>query len=86
MSQEYVHRGVRLFVFHDDNFLVPSRRKNLERYGQLKRLLQDRWMQDIGLVIICRPDDVDVELFELLKSMGTTRAYVGIKTNSPKGS
>jgi anaerobic magnesium-protoporphyrin IX monomethyl ester cyclase len=85
MSREYVHRGVRLFVFHDDNFLVPSRRKNLERYGRLNQLLQDRGLQDIGLVIKCRPNDVDAELFELLKSMGTIRAYVGIETNSPEG-
>lgn len=85
MRQEYVARGVRLFVFHDDNFFVPSAAKNLERYRRFKALLDAAGMDDIGLVIKCRPNDVDPELFRLLKSMGLIRAYVGIETNSDEG-
>lgn len=85
MCQEHERRGVRLFVFHDDNFLVPSRTKNLERYSRLKRLMWERDLDGVALVIKCRPDDVDLELFELLKSMGLIRAYVGIETNSRAG-
>ena len=85
MTEEHHRRGVRLFVFHDDNFFVPSRRKNLARYRRLKELLDDAGLTDIGLVIKCRPNDVDRELFELLKSMGMIRAYVGIETNSDEG-
>jgi hypothetical protein len=85
MKDEYEQRGVRLFVFHDDNFFVPSKSKNLARYRKLKQLLDDAGMTDIGLVIKCRPNDVDRELFELLKSMGMIRAYVGIETNSDEG-
>lgn len=85
MWREYTGRGVRLFVFHDDNFFVPSVRLNLTRYRRLKQLFDGYGMNDIGLVIKCRPNDVDPELFTLLRSMGLIRAYVGIETNSDEG-
>jgi anaerobic magnesium-protoporphyrin IX monomethyl ester cyclase len=85
MRHEYRERGVRLFVFHDDNFFVPSREQNLRRYTRLKELLDDAGMTDIAIVIKCRPNDVTPDLFALLKSMGMLRAYVGIETNSDEG-
>ena len=85
MRREYEERGVRLFIFHDDNFFVPSAQKNVERYARLKELLDAAGMTGIGLVIKCRPNDVDAELFALLRSMGLIRAYVGIETNSDEG-
>jgi len=85
MREEYERRGVRLFVFHDDNFLVPSLRRNLERCRRLKKLLQEAGLDEIALVIKCRPTDVHTELFALLRSMGLIRAYVGIETNSDEG-
>jgi anaerobic magnesium-protoporphyrin IX monomethyl ester cyclase len=85
MRREYVERGARLFVFQDDNFFVPAVAKNLERYRRLGELLDGAGMRDIGLVIKCRPNDVVPELFQLLKSIGVIRAYVGIETNSDEG-
>ncbi len=85
MREEYLQRGVRLFVFHDDNFFVPSREQNLARYRRLKALLDDAAMTDIAIVIKCRPNDVTLELFTLLKEMGLIRTYVGIETNSDEG-
>ena len=85
MRREYSGRGVRLFIFHDDNFFVPSAEQNLRRYSRLKELLADAGMTDIALVIKCRPNDVTPELFALLRSIGLLRAYVGIETNSDEG-
>ncbi len=85
MEREYRERGVRLFVFHDDNFLVPAPKQNLARYRRLQELLDARRVRDIGLVIKCRPNDVEPELFALLKQMGLVRVYVGIETNSDEG-
>jgi radical SAM superfamily enzyme YgiQ (UPF0313 family) len=85
MGQEYERRGVRLFIFHDDNFFVPSAKQNIARYSRLQALLDARGMNDIALVIKCRPNDVNEELFTLLKRMGLIRAYVGIETNSDEG-
>lgn len=85
MSREYHERGVRLFVFHDDNFFVPSRSKNLARYERMARLMRRAGLVDIALVIKCRPNDVDAELFAMLQQMGMIRAYIGIETNSDEG-
>ncbi len=85
MQDEYERRGVRLFVFHDDNFFVPSPAKNLARYERLATLLDTAGLDDIALVIKCRPNDVDLEVFEQLNAMGMIRAYVGIETNSEEG-
>jgi hypothetical protein len=47
--------------------------------------MREEGIEHAGLVIKCRPNDVDEELFVLLKSMGLMRAYVGIETNSDEG-
>jgi radical SAM superfamily enzyme YgiQ (UPF0313 family) len=85
MAEEYHGRGVRVFVFNDDNFFVPSPQKNLDRYRRLNEALRAEEVDEIGLVIKCRPNDVDPELFDFLKTMGMIRAYVGIETNSDEG-
>lgn len=85
MKQEYLKRDVRLFVFNDDNFFVPSESKNIVRYKELHSLLKKEEMNDIGIVIKCRPNDVTPELFSLLKEIGMIRAYVGIESNSDEG-
>jgi len=85
MKVEHGRRGVRLFVFHDDNFFLPNRPKNVERYERLGALLREEGLHDIALVLKCRPNDVDPGLFALLQSLGMIRAYVGIETNSDEG-
>lgn len=86
MKQEFEARGVRLFVFHDDNFLIAHQPSNMRRYSRLATCLVQAGLTDIiGLVIKCRPSDVDLELFSLLKSMGLIRAYVGIESHSQAG-
>jgi hypothetical protein len=85
MKSEHDRRGVRLFVFHDDNFFLPYLPKNLERYRRMAALLREAGLEGIALVIKCRPNDVDPELVALLRSMGMIRAYVGIETNSGEG-
>jgi radical SAM superfamily enzyme YgiQ (UPF0313 family) len=85
MKLEYDRRGVRLFIFHDDNFFLPRRGLNIKRYRELRDLMTEAGMDDIGLVVKCRPNDVDPSLFRLLKSMGLIRAYVGIESNSEEG-
>lgn len=85
MAELYHERRVRLFIFQDDNFFLPTVAPNLARYARFAELLTEKGMTDIGLVIKCRPNDVDPELFKLLKSVGLIRAYVGIETNSDEG-
>ncbi|HET6349996.1 MAG TPA: radical SAM protein, partial [Candidatus Krumholzibacteria bacterium] len=85
MSQLYHGRGVRIFVFQDDNFFLPTVAPNIKRYRRFAELMQEEGIEHAGMVIKCRPNDVDEELFSLLKSMGLIRAYVGIETNSDEG-
>lgn len=85
MKLERETRGVRLFVFHDDNFFLPYGPKNVERYERMSALLRREGLTDIGIVIKCRPDDVDPHLFRVLKDMGVIRAYVGIETATEEG-
>lgn len=85
MRSEYDRRGVRLFVFHDDNFFLPYAPKNVERYEEMAARLREAGLTDIGIVIKCRPNDVDPHLFRVLMDMGVIRAYVGIETSSDEG-
>lgn len=85
MHAEYTRRGVRLFVFHDDNFFLPYGPKNIERYEEMAARLREVGMTDVGIVIKCRPNDVDPRLFRVLQGMGVIRAYVGIETSSDEG-
>jgi radical SAM superfamily enzyme YgiQ (UPF0313 family) len=85
MKLERERRGVRLFIFHDDNFFLPHLPTNLQRYRRLGELLRAEGLDDVAFVIKCRPNDVDPELFRLLKDLGVIRAYIGIETNSSEG-
>jgi len=85
MKLERERRGVKLFVFHDDNFFLPYGPKNVERYEEMAALLRAEGLTDIGIVIKCRPNDVDPHLFRVLKGMGVIRAYVGIETATDEG-
>jgi len=85
MVAEYHQRDIRLFIFHDDNFFLPNNKRNLERYTEMAERLRAAGLDDIALVVKCRPNDVEPELFRVLQSMGVIRAYVGIETNSDEG-
>jgi radical SAM superfamily enzyme YgiQ (UPF0313 family) len=85
MKRDYHERGVRLFVFHDDNFFLPYLPSNLTRYRQFADELRAAGLDDIGIVLKCRPNDVDRELFALLKELGCIRIYIGVETNSDEG-
>ncbi len=77
--------GVRVFIFHDDDFIHPDRRKALPRCREILDRAQRGIGEPFAFVIKCRPDDVDADLFRYLKSMGLVRAYVGIETHSAAG-
>jgi anaerobic magnesium-protoporphyrin IX monomethyl ester cyclase len=74
--------GVRIFNFHDDNFLGTDRAQNTARVHSLRRALADQGVERIGFQIKARPDAVDPELFALLRSMGLFRVFLGIEAGS----
>jgi anaerobic magnesium-protoporphyrin IX monomethyl ester cyclase len=85
MASLYHERGIRQFMFHDDNFLVPSEAKNLERLDALQGSLRRRGVLDIGLVLKCRPADATLKVFGKLRSMGLLRVFLGVESSTPEG-
>ena len=85
MASLYHERGVRQFVFHDDNFLVSSVERNLERINALDAELKRKGVKELGLVLKCRPADVHREVFVRLREMGLLRVFLGIESGSEEG-
>jgi anaerobic magnesium-protoporphyrin IX monomethyl ester cyclase len=85
MAMLYRERGIRQFVFHDDNFLVPSPARNHQRFTALAQALHDRDVRDIGLVIKCRPQDADESVLRRLRDMGLLRIFFGVETGNAVG-
>ena len=78
-------RGARLFVFHDDDFFTRNREHDLARVTALRDALRRRGVGDVAFVVKARPDDVDPEVFRVLREIGLLRVYVGIEAGSTQG-
>jgi hypothetical protein len=79
MALLYRERGVRNFVFHDDNFFLPTATANRERSEALRAELRKRKLDDIGLVVKLRPNDCDRDNLLTLQDIGLMRVFVGIE-------
>lgn len=79
-------RGIEIFIFHDDNFFVPSKKKNLERFHALADALEERKIGRYGIVVKARPNDADLEVFRVLRDrLHALRSYVGVETDADQG-
>jgi anaerobic magnesium-protoporphyrin IX monomethyl ester cyclase len=85
MASLHHERSVSHFVFHDDNFLVPSVAENHRRLDALSAALAARRVGRIGFTIKCRPSEVDRGVFQKLVRMGLLRVFLGIESGSPAG-
>ncbi len=85
LAHLYYERGVRQFVFHDDNFLVPNPNNNRERLAQYERAIAAHALRDIGLVMKCGPQDLDPASLQKLKELGLLRIFLGIESGSQCG-
>lgn len=82
-----LHRdhGVRVFVFHDDDFIHPDPAEAFRRCRAILEEAERGIDTPIAFVLKCRPDDVEADLFAYLKEKGLARAYVGIESHSRAG-
>ncbi len=85
MAELYRERGSRQFVFHDDNFLVPSVAHNQARIEGFDKAFKSRGMEDLALLIKCRPADANREVLGRLKEMGLVRIFMGIESATEMG-
>ncbi len=75
-------RGVRVFNFHDDNFLATGRRATLQRLDELEWELRRREVGRIAFAIKARPDRVDPVVFARLVRLGLFRVFLGIEAGT----
>ncbi len=85
MAVLYHERGVRQFIFHDDNFLVPSAIENQRRLDAFETALERRAVRDIAMVVKCRPADATKDLLRRLRGMGLLRVFFGIESANAVG-
>jgi TonB family protein len=81
----YHERGTRQFVFHDDNFLVPSETINHARITAFEKVLKCRGVEEIALVIKCRPADANRRVLRRLKDLGLVRVFLGVESATAHG-
>ena len=78
-------RGVRVFVFHDDDFFDGDPVTDLRRVRALRDAITSHRLPRIGLVVKARPDDIDDEVVGALREAGLVRAFLGVETDAPRG-
>jgi anaerobic magnesium-protoporphyrin IX monomethyl ester cyclase len=81
----YHRRGVRIFNFQDDNFLLPRPRANLQRLAALGRALDAEGVGRVALQIKARPDSIDEAVVERLCDLGLFRVFLGVETDAVGG-
>jgi radical SAM superfamily enzyme YgiQ (UPF0313 family) len=72
--------GVDKFTFDDANFIGTGRRGK-ERAREFARSVKERGL-NIEYSIQCRANDVERELFKVLKDSGLARVYLGVESGS----
>jgi len=77
LIEEY---GVRRFTFDDANFMGAGR-AGRERAAEFARIVMERGLK-IEYSIQCRCDNVERELFKLMKESGLVRVYLGVESGS----
>ncbi len=81
---ELYHEGVRIFNFHDDNFILPRKEDSLRRFERLAKALEARGVGRIAFAIKARPDELDAEILGALKAMGLFRVFLGIEAGGSR--
>lgn len=81
----YHQRGIRQLLFQDDTFLLPRKEASLARLRAIQSAWQALGVEELGLVIKCRPDELYPEVLEQLVDMGLVRVFMGIESASDQG-
>ena len=83
----YHGSGVRLFQFHDDNFVLPTPAATRDRLRDLRRALERQRvdLREVAFLIKARPDVVDTEVAAELAELGCVGVFLGIENASDSG-
>ncbi len=77
LSKKY---GVRNVDFNDANF-IGGKGRGARRAQEIAELMQKKNL-NIKFGIQCRPNEIDLELFTILKRAGLSKVFVGIESGS----
>jgi radical SAM superfamily enzyme YgiQ (UPF0313 family) len=83
----YLHKehDCRVFLFQDDDFPLKTSRTSVWVEEFCQALKEKKLMGEILWKINCRPDEVDYKLFDLMKTHGMFKVYLGIEDGTNSG-
>lgn len=74
--------GTRIFAFSDDNFFCDGN-YGKERALKIAEIIINKNLKN-RFTIECRADDIDYEIFRILKKAGLRRVFVGLESGSQR--
>ena len=79
-------KGVEVFIFHDDNFFLPTKAATMERIGALGDALERRGLNPFATVVKARPNDLDEEVLSAMRErLGLIRLFLGVESDAGRG-
>lgn len=83
----YNKKNIRLFQFHDDNFMLPKKEDTLKRFRELKNAIISKGIDinKIAFLIKARPDSINEEVGQILKELGVVGVFLGVENASVSG-
>ena len=87
IAELYHTKKIRLFQFHDDNFMLFSKNENIRRIKEIKLALEDKNidLKSIAFLIKARPDTINKEVADALNELGVVGIFLGIENASESG-
>jgi hypothetical protein len=85
MAALWHDRGVRIFVFHDDDFFLGRREDDVARIGSLAAAMAAHRLPRVALMVKARPDDVHEDVIRDLRELGLVRMFLGVENDAPNG-
>ena len=85
MKGLYENYETKIFLFQDDDFLLPGKVGSEWISDFICRLEREEFVQDILWKISCRSDEVDFDLFKTMKAIGLEIVGIGIESGNPTG-
>lgn len=81
------HNGVRVFQFHDDNFLLATKEDSIARLCGLREALlgEDVDPDRIAFLVKARPTEIDEEVADALRALGCVGIFLGVENASRDG-
>lgn len=85
MEQLFHQRGMRLFIFEDDDLFMRGRAQRQWIEGLVQELKQRGIAEQILWRVSCRVDDVDPDLISRMMEAGLMSIYIGIESGNEEG-